>query len=130
MAEVQPWFRRMAWFLCCLLKFKERGCLAILWLVREEAAGDRLGKQMEPGLFGSVPFPGNHSTLKGLYKVRSLGTATLNLPEFGLYTQVISRLSHLTVPVTPEQRVNGEADRACGINGWESRGPGRQQAWL
>lgn len=54
---------------------------------REEAAGERPGEQMESGLFvGSVPFPGTHSALRGLYKVRSLGTVSLNLPEFGLYT--------------------------------------------
>ena len=70
---------------------------------REEAAGDRPGEQMESGLFGSVPFPGTQSALKGLYKVKGPGAVTLNLPKFGLYTEVISHLSHITIPVTSAQ---------------------------
>lgn len=91
----------------------------LLLQFREEAAGERPGGQMESGLFGSAPSPGTHSAPRGLYKVTSLSTVTLNLPEFGLYTQAISHCSHVTIPVTSAQMARGEGDRACGtITEW------------
>lgn len=66
---------------------------------QEEAAGDKTRGTVESGLLGSVSFPGTHSTLKGLYKVRSLGTVTLSLN--------LVHIPHLTIPVNSAQRVKG-----------------------
>lgn len=92
-----------AWF---LLRSRERGCLAVLCL----CSGRKL-QEVDQGNGWSLSclalsyFQGPTVLLKQLYKVRSLGTVTLNLPAFGLYTQVISHLSHVTVPVTSVQGV-------------------------
>lgn len=97
-----------ACFLWCLLRCKERGCLEIpLLQFREEAAGEGQGNRWRQGCLALSHFQGTHSTLKGLYRVRSLGTATLKLPKFGWHNQVISHLSHLPIPVTSAQRVEG-----------------------
>lgn len=68
-----------AWFLWCLLRFKEQGCLAILQFP-EEAAGDKAENTRS---LGCLALSCSHNTLEGLFKVRRLGTTTLKLPELG-----------------------------------------------
>lgn len=67
------------------VRSKERGCLAILYF----SSGRQLqeigqGTQRAWAVSALSCFQGPRNTLKRLYKVRSLGTATLKLPELGL----------------------------------------------